>query len=318
MVRYGRIAIIASAVYVAAVAGLSLFQRTLIYAPDHSEYLPPSHYAMLDGVKEIALSTPDDLELTAWYAPPPGDRPTVLILPGKSGSLRTQRHRITQFRAVQLGVLLVAWRGYSGNPGSPSEDGLYDDARAALDWLEAHGVADRSIVLYGISLGSGVATRMAAERDVGGVILEAPYTSLVDVARHRYPIVPVCWLLRDRFDSLSRIAALNAPLLVMHGDGDKVIPQHFGRRLYDAARAPKQGFWPAGVGHNDIFDRGGYAAAIEFIESSVEVPTGHEPSQAAVARLRRMLPAPKASIPAPSRASVPGSGTLTTALNELC
>jgi fermentation-respiration switch protein FrsA (DUF1100 family) len=197
---------------------------------------------------------------------------------GNGGSLRGERYRLKRFKDAQMGVLLLAYRGYSGNAGSPSEQGLYADARAALDWLEASGVETKSIVLYGISLGSGVATMMAAERDFAALVLESPYTSTVDVAAWRFPVVPVSWLMEDRFESLARIGSITEPLLVMHGDRDVVIPQRFGRQLFAAANQPKQGFWPHGLGHNDIFDNGGFDTALAFIERTmnvrVETPKG--------------------------------------------
>ena len=218
---------------------------------------------------EISLETVDGFGLTAWYAPAPTGRPTIVMFLGKSGSLRSQRYRLQHFKVANMGVLLLAYRGYSGNPGSPNEKGLYADARSAIDWLESHGIDDRSIVLYGASLGSGVATEMALERRFAAVVLEAPYTSIADVAALRLPIVPVRWLLKDRFDSLARMGGLTEPLLVMHGDGDSVIPQRLGRALFTAAHTRKEGFWPHGVGHNDIFDRGGFDAALNFIERSL-------------------------------------------------
>ena len=204
----GRALAIVAGVYLLAVALLFGFQRELIYSPDRLPYVSPSHYAMLAGVQEIALETADAFELRAWYAPAPPQRPTVVMFLGKSGSLRSQRYRIQHFRDARMGVLLLAYRGYSGNAGEPTEQGLYRDARAALDWLASRGIAGESIVLYGASLGSGVATAMAAERPCAALVLEAPYTSLVDVAAGRFPGVPVGWLLRDRFDSLSRIVSL--------------------------------------------------------------------------------------------------------------
>ncbi len=256
--------------YLAAVASLWAFQRALIYSPDPVEYVPPSYYQMLDGVEEIALETADGVLLTAWYAPAPANRPTVVMFLGKGGSLRSQRYRMALFKDARMGVLLLAYRGYSGNEGEPSEEGLYADARAALDWLDSQGVPDRSIAIYGQSLGTGVATEMAAEREYGALVLEAPYTSVVDVAAARFPIVPVDLLMIDRFDSLSRIDEIDEPLLVMHGDSDLVIPQRFGRELFEAADGPKTGFWPVGVGHKDIFDRGGFEAARDFIEISAQ------------------------------------------------
>lgn len=274
----------AGSAYLAVTALLWLWQRELIYTPDDIPYVPPSHYAMLAGVDEIALETSDGLALTAWYAKAPIDRPTVVIFPGKSASLRGQRYRIQHFKDARMGVLLVAYRGFSGNAGEPSEQGLYKDARAALDWLARRGVEDSSIVLYGVSLGSGVATRMAAERRVGALVLEAPYTSIADVAALRFPGMPVDWLLRDRFDSRSRIAAVTEPKLVMHGDKDTVIPQALGRALFAAASPPKQGFWPTGVGHNDLFDAGGFTAALAFIERSLIRSADYRPSSEEPAR----------------------------------
>jgi fermentation-respiration switch protein FrsA (DUF1100 family) len=259
-------------VYLAGVTALWAFQRHLMYFPDGLPRVAPSYYEMLGGVQEISFTTADGLDLVAWYAPAPANRPTIVMFHGNGGSLRGERYRLKHFKDASMGALLLAYRGYSGNGGSPSEQGLYADARAALDWLEASGVESASIVLYGISLGSGVATKMAAERDVGAVVLESPFTSTVDVAAWRFPVVPVSWLMQDRFESSARIRSITEPLLVMHGDRDVVVPQRFGRQLFDAANEPKQGFWPRGLGHNDIFDNGGFATALEFVGRTMKVP----------------------------------------------
>jgi fermentation-respiration switch protein FrsA (DUF1100 family) len=271
--RYLRTALVAAvALYAAGITALWALQRDLMYFPDGAPRVPPSFYEMLAGVQEVLLTTADGVELAAWYAPAPLNRPTVVMFHGNHGSLRHLRYRLKHFKDAGMGVLLLSYRGYSGNAGTPSEDGLYVDARAALDWLGVNGVASPSLVLYGISLGSGVATKMAAEREVGAVVLEAPYTSTVDVAAVRFPLVPVGWLMADRFESLARIPAITEPLLVMHGDRDSVIPQHFGRTLFDAANEPKEGFWPRGVGHNDVFDNGGFDTALEFIRRTMLLP----------------------------------------------
>lgn len=258
-------------VYGGAVTALWALQRDLMYLPDDAPLVPPSHYAMLDGVEEANVTTADGLELAAWYVAAPPGRPTVLMFHGNGGSLVYERYRLKHFMDAGLGAMLLAYRGYSGNEGTPTEEGLYEDARAALVWLERRGIDGKSVVLYGISLGTGVATKMAAERELGAVVLEAPYTSTVDVAALRFPVVPVAWLLEDRFESLTRIEAVTEPLLVMHGDSDFVIPQRFGRQLYEAANAPKEGFWPTGVGHNDLFDNGGFDVALDFIRRTMNV-----------------------------------------------
>jgi fermentation-respiration switch protein FrsA (DUF1100 family) len=273
--RHLKTALVAAAVlYAAGITALWAFQRDLMYFPDGAPRVAPSSYEMLAGVREVLLTTADGIELAAWHAPAPPERPTVVMFHGNHGSLRYERHRLKLFKDAGFGALLLSYRGYSGNDGAPTEEGLYTDARAALDWLAASGVASSSIVLYGISLGSGVATKMAAEREVGAVVLEAPYTSTVDVAAVRFPIVPVSWLMTDRFESLARIDAVTEPLLVMHGNRDYVIPQRFGRRLYDAANEPKEGYWPSGVGHNDVFESGGLATALDFIRRTLRIPAG--------------------------------------------
>ncbi len=261
-----RIVVGVVAVYLVAVALMYVFQRDLMYRPDQIARVAPSYYAMLGGVREIELKTADGLKVYAWYAPPPDGRPTVAIFHGNGGSLRSQRYRLAHFKDAGMGVLLLAYRGYAGSEGSPSEEGIYTDARTALDWLNAQGISNDRIVLYGESLGSGVATKMASERKIALMILESPYTSTVDVAARVYAVIPVRWLMVDRFESLSRIGSIHVPLLVMHGDADAVIDQSLGRTLFAAANEPKEGFWPHGAGHNDIFDLGGFDAARAFIE----------------------------------------------------
>jgi fermentation-respiration switch protein FrsA (DUF1100 family) len=258
-----------AALYSVTTFALWALQRELLYHPDSRQSVPPSFYPMLAGVEELRLSTVDGVELIAWYAPAPAGRPTVVLFHGNGSSLRGERYRLKYFMDESMGALLLAYRGYSGNAGTPTEEGLYADARAALDWLDAQGVRRESIALYGQSLGSGVATKMAAEREFGALILETPYTSVVDVAAFRFPVIPVRWLMKDRFDSLSRVTEITEPLLVMHGDRDRVIPQSQGLELYTAANEPKEGFWPNGVGHNDLFDRGGFAAAHDFVERRI-------------------------------------------------
>jgi fermentation-respiration switch protein FrsA (DUF1100 family) len=271
--RYLKSALIAGVVFYAmTVTVLWAFQRDLMYFPNGAPRVPPSFYEMLGGVEEVSFTTADGLELVAWYAPAPANRPTVVMFPGNGGSLRGERYRLKHFKDAQMGALMVGYRGYSGNDGTPTEEGLYADARAALDWLERGGVANTSIVLYGISLGTGVATKMAAEREFAALVLEAPYTSTVDVAAFRFPIVPVGWLMEDRFESLGRIRTITEPLLVMHGDRDYTIPQRFGRRLFEAANEPKQAFWAHGLGHSDLFDNGGFDTALAFIRRVLNLP----------------------------------------------
>ncbi len=256
--------------YVGCISLLYVFQRDLMYRPDSIRRVTPSYYPMLAGVQEVELTTPDGLRVYAWFVAPPVGRPTVAIFHGNGGSLRSQRYRLKYFKDANMGVLVLGYRGYAGSDGWPSEDGLYIDARTALDWLNAQGIADDRIVIYGESLGTGIATKVAAEREFAAIVLESPYTSTVDVAAARFPFFPVSWLMKDRFDSFTRIAQVHEPLLVMHGEADEVIPQSFGRRLFEAANEPKEGYWPKMAGHNSIFDLGGFLTAAEFIERRVK------------------------------------------------
>ena len=172
-----------------------------------------------------------------------------------------------------FGGLLVGYRGYGGNPGQPTEEGLYADGRASLRFAVGQGISPAATVLYGESLGTGVAVRMAREQaataPVAAVVLETPYTSIAEVAGHHYPYVPARWLVRDRFDAASIIAAIRSPLLVFHAEDDRVIPISLARRLFAAAMEPKEARWFAAGGHGDLFDAGAGDTIITFIRNAL-------------------------------------------------
>ena len=162
------------------------------------------------------------------------------------------------------GIMLLSYRGYGDNPGHPSESGLYHDARAGIHFLKAHDVRSSCIVLFGESLGSGVAVQMASEFHVGAVILQSPYTTLVDVAKKHYPYLPVQWLLKERFQSIKKIHKIETPLFIIHGAQDKVIPVHLGERLYHKAMQPKDMKIYKEAGHNTLPDVS--PAVIQFLK----------------------------------------------------
>ena len=170
------------------------------------------------------------------------------------------------------GVLLAEYRGYGGNPGGPSEQGFYADGRAYIDWLKREKKPEK-IVIYGESIGSGTAVQMATEYDVSGLVLETPFTSLVDIAAAQYFFVPVRYLLQDRFDNIGKITKVKAPKLVLHGLKDGTIPYASGRSLFDAAPEPKNFVdFPDG-GHNNLYD---FAAADYVIEFLNRIQTSGE------------------------------------------
>ena len=250
--------------YAALVSGLFLFQRQLIYFPDKTR----PELAGLEqlGVREIVLATEDGLSLLSWYLPSRPGRPVILYFHGNGGHLGHRVERLLRFAREGHGVLMLEYRGYGGNPGTPTENGFYTDARAALGFLEHEGVAPNRLVLYGESLGSGVAVELAAQHDVAGVILEAPFTSVAEVAQCHFPYIPAARLVIDRFDSRSRIGRVRAPILVLHGERDRVVPIRFGRALFDAAPEPKEGWFVPEAGHDDLARYGGLDAVVAFIE----------------------------------------------------
>lgn len=237
--------------YLGIVLVLFLAQRHLLYHTHGT--LPPPEAAGV-AMQVVPLATADGLTLASWYAPPAAaDGPVVLHFHGNAGTIAHRTDKARHFMAAGLGVLLLEYRGFGGNPGSPSEDGLYADARAALQWLAGQGIGPERVVLYGESLGTGVAVHLAAETTPAAVILEAPYTSIPDVAALQYPFVPVQWLVLDRFDSLSKIGRVTAPLLLIHGEQDGLIPLALAKRLFNAANAPKQALLLPNAGHEGLF-----------------------------------------------------------------
>lgn len=259
-------------VYLAVIVAIFAWQRDLLYHPFGRSAAPAAV-----GVPEMAVvkvRTVDGLTIAGWYAPPRlRHAPTVMLFHGNTGTLAMRAFKARRFLDAGMGVWLAGYRGFDGNPGWPTEDGLYADARAALDWLATHGTGAGQVVVYGESLGTGVAMQMAVERAVAGVVLEAPFTSIPDVAELRYPLVPVHWLALDRFDSLSKAPLVRAPLLVVHGERDAIIPAAMARRLLDAAPQPKEGVFLGQAGHIDLYDWGAGHTVVDFIRRRVDVAT---------------------------------------------
>jgi fermentation-respiration switch protein FrsA (DUF1100 family) len=251
--------------YVLLVGGLFLAQRSLLYLPDPTR---PQLGPLAElGFREITLSTEDGLSLLSWYRPPNNGSPVLAYFHGNGGHLGYRSNRMMRFAGVGLGVLLLEYRGYGGNPGSPSETGFYTDASAALDFLSGQqGIPANRLVLYGESLGSAVAAHMAVGREIAALILEAPFTRLPDAASYHYPYVPVALLLRDRFDTLAAIGRVKAPILVLHGERDRVVPARFGHALFAAAPEPKEGWFPPDGGHEDLARFGALDAVFDFIK----------------------------------------------------
>lgn len=258
-------AIIAVGAYVAVLAALYLMQRAVMYPAPQAQRTAPAA-AGFTQAQEIVLETADGEKAIAWHVPPRDGKPVVLFFHGNGEVLAW---RVPRFRAIVedgAGLIALSYRGYGGSSGTPSEAGLIADAEAAYRFA-ASRYAPQRIVPWGYSLGSGVAVAIAAAHPVGGVILEAPYTSTVDIAAAAFPYLPVRWLLRDRFHSDRRIGSVRAPLLVMHGVKDRVIPIRFGERLFALANEPKRMVRFADADHVYSDDIGTLAAAREFLSA---------------------------------------------------
>ncbi|MEE8171782.1 MAG: alpha/beta hydrolase [Alphaproteobacteria bacterium] len=254
--------------YRVALGSVFAGQRRLMYFPDSERPTPAA-----SGVPEMAdvsLATEDGLSLLAWHRPPArAALPTLVYFHGNAGHIGMRAHKVRPYLDAGFGVLLTTWRGYSGNPGTPSEDGLYRDGRAALAYLQEAGAAPQGIVLYGESLGTGIAVHLAEARAPAALVLEAPFSSIADVAQARMPLLPVKSLLLDRFDSRSKIAAVAAPLLIVHGARDGTIPLRFGKKLFQAAGEPKTMHVYPEAGHNDLYEHGMASLVIDFLGAAL-------------------------------------------------
>lgn len=258
----------AASAYAAVVGILFLAQRRLLYHPNRARPALADLVAL--GVREVALATKDGLALASWYLPPPVGRPVIAYFHGNGGHIGYRAERLRRFAAAGCGVLMAEYRGYGGNSGRPSEAGLCADGEAALDFLAGAGIDADRLVLWGESLGSGVAVYLAARHRVAAMVLEAPFTSVAAAARHHYRFVPAAALLvRDRFDSLSRIGRVRAPLLVLHGERDRIVPASHGRALLAAATAPKESWLCLAGGHKDLARHGALDVALDFIARRV-------------------------------------------------
>jgi fermentation-respiration switch protein FrsA (DUF1100 family) len=257
--RVGITLLVVVAVLAAALGLLWLFQRRLLYFPTRGP-VPPAG-SVLPGAEDVTFETTDGLRLAGWFVPaPPGDpadradraRPAVLVCNGNGGD-RSMRARLAAALArMGLAVLLFDYRGYGGNPGHPTEEGLAADARAALGYLAGRPEVDPERVIYfGESLGAAVALRLATERPPAALVLRSPFASLAEVGRRHYPVLPVSLLLRDRYDSAALAGRLDAPLLVVAGGRDQIVPASHSRRLFDAAPQPKRLVVLEGADHND-------------------------------------------------------------------
>ena len=261
--------ILAVLVYGGVGALMYVFQRGLMYFPDRARTPPAT--AGLPQAEEVTLTSADGESLIAWYIPPQDSKPLVIYFHGNGGALNLRADRFGWLTADGFGLLGLSYRGYGGSSGKPSETGFLLDASAAYDFAAARFPA-RRIILWGESLGTAVAIALAAERPIGGLILDAPFTSAADIGASAYPFVPVRWFIKDSFHSDERIGRVKAPLLVLHGELDRIIPIRFGERLFTLANEPKQMVRLPSGGHVDLDDHGAPDAVRAFLNGLPRTP----------------------------------------------
>lgn len=251
--------------YALILLGLYFGQRALMYLPDRQRVDPAS--VALTGVSERVLNAPDGTRLISWQARARGGAPTILYFHGNAGNLASRAERIKAFQERGWGVLMLSYRGYGGSGGRPSEPANIADGELAFQALLKDGITETDIVIYGESLGTGVAVQIAAKHDVAGLILDAPFTSMVDAAAYHYPWMWVRPFITDRYDSAAHILKVKSPILILHGKQDRVIPVAMGRRLAAIAKdRARLEIFPEG-GHVDLYDYGALGKISAFIET---------------------------------------------------
>ncbi len=252
--------------YLLIVLTTFFFQRSLLYLPS-KEKIDVSYYSNT-GLKEVEFTTSDGLILKSLFKKPSSkDTSTVLIFHGNAGHVGHRVDKFKHFIESGYGLLLVEYRGYGKNPGKPSENGIYKDGQAALNFLFKQNILAKEIIIYGESLGCGIATKLSTENSFGATILEAPYTSIADVAQNHYWYLPAKWLVLDKHDIIRIIEDIKSPLLIMHGEKDNIINITLGKKVFNSAPEPKQALYIPNAGHNNLFDFNLYEKIFRFLKN---------------------------------------------------
>jgi fermentation-respiration switch protein FrsA (DUF1100 family) len=233
--------------YIAIILFTYFYQRSLLYHPSENNYLNDK---ITFNYEEIFIETKKKIKLKSWFIKKDLNKfKTILIFHGNAGNLFNRVYKLNELNKLDVNILLISWRGFSGNKGKPTEKNLYYDAEEAVKWLNNRGVISKNIILYGESLGTGVATELGTSNAFGGIILESPFTSIANAAKIYYPYLPVNIILKDRYDSIGKIKNITTPILIMHGKKDNIVPQKMGLELYEKANQPKFSYFPENDDH---------------------------------------------------------------------
>ena len=250
--------------YLVLIIFIYFYQRNLLYHPSENNY-------QNDNIKfnydEIFIKVDEEIQLKSWIIRKDLKKfKTLVIFHGNAGDLSNRIYKLNELYKLDINILLISWRGFSGNKGSPTEKNLYADAKASIKWLNEQGVKNSQIILYGESLGSGVAVEIGKENNFNSIILESPFTSIENSAKIYYPYLPVKLLLKDRYDSISKIKKINTPILIMHGKKDDVVPFSMGKELFEKANSPKYSYFTSDDDHMMEFNSSLLNEVKNFIE----------------------------------------------------
>ena len=244
-----------SAIFLYFFIGILLFcfQRRIIFNRSGHPGSPKDYN--LSNTKEILIATEDNIDLLSWLHMGNKNLPLLIYLHGNSFHIGDRAYRIQKYINKNWNVLLVSWRGFGGNKGNPTENNLYKDGEAVLKWVSKNTkFTNEQIVIYGESLGSGVAVELGIKYKFLSIVLEAPFTSISDIAKKRYKIYPTKLLIKDKFDNLSKISKLKSPLLVISGKKDEIVPHNHSIKLLDKAKVKKKSVFIDEAIHNNLYD----------------------------------------------------------------
>ncbi len=252
-------------VYISVLIVLFIFQRNLMYLPNENNYFGDK---LEVEIKKVKITTSDNINLLGWFHNKDLKKfKTIVYFHGNAGKLDNRIYKLNYFKNMDVNFLIIAWRGFSGNKGKPSEEGLYEDGKSTIEWLKNLGVTEKDIIIYGESLGTGIATEIAQNNNFAGLILETPFTSMIEAAKNFYPYIPVGLLLKDKYKNDKKMKNINIPLLVMHGEADQIVPFWMGKTIYEIANQPKYSYFTEYDDHMMEFDENLVLTIDKFIKS---------------------------------------------------
>jgi uncharacterized protein len=218
-----------------------LYQRNLLYHPAENNYLEDK---INFNYEEVWIETEKDIKLKSWFIKKDLKKnKTLIFFHGNAGNLFNRVHKLNELNKLDVNILVISWRGFSGNSGKPTEKNLYSDSKQSVKWLNDLGVSNDKIILYGESLGTGVAVELGQSNTFNSIILESPFTSIAKAAKIYYPYLPINLLLKDRYDSIDKIDKITKPVLIMHGMKDNIVPYEMGSELFQKANQPKESYF---------------------------------------------------------------------------